>query len=170
MGRGVTMRNRTMPDTMTDPIRLRLALPADADLVREISAAAYLPAYLAILGAAPRPAFEDPAPRIARAEVHLLERSGQVLGVLMLEPAADHLTIYSLAVRPSAQGTGLGRALLAFADGMAIEAGLREVRLYTNTRMSRNVALYRAAGFVESGVREHPSRPGEFLVDMAKRL
>jgi ribosomal protein S18 acetylase RimI-like enzyme len=45
---------------------------------------------------------------------------------------------------------------------------LRELRLYTNTRMRRNVALYTSCGFVETGERPHPSRPGEELVDMAK--
>jgi ribosomal protein S18 acetylase RimI-like enzyme len=69
-----------------------------------------------------------------------------------------------------AQRRGHGKTLLMFADERARELGLREVRLYTNVRMAANVRLYRACGFQEIGTRPHPSRPGEFLVDMGKTL
>ena len=157
------------PDDLRDLV-MRSAAAGDADLVREISAAAFIPAYRGMIPGAPLPATEDYSPRIARGEVHVLERAGAALGVLVLEPAADHLLVYSLAVRPSAQGQGLGKALLGFAAQVARAAGVPELRLYTNVRMTRNVALYRAAGFVATGTRPHPRWPGEFLVDMAKRL
>jgi hypothetical protein len=43
--------------------------------------------------------------------------------------------------------------------------GVAEVRLYTNKRMERNIALYRRHGFIEVVTRPHPSRPGDVLVD-----
>jgi ribosomal protein S18 acetylase RimI-like enzyme len=153
---------------MPETTRLRLAAPADADLVAAISAAAYIPAYLPVIGAVPRPASEDYAPRIARGEVHLLERMDEVIGVLVLEPGLDHLVIYSIAVHPASQGEGFGKALLAHAERIARLCGHRTMRLYTNRRMTANLALYRGAGFVETGERAHPSRPGEMLVDLAK--
>jgi hypothetical protein len=52
----------------------------------------------------------------------------------------------------------------------ARRAGHREIRLYTNDRTARNLALYRSCGFVESGRRAHPTRPGMTLVDLAKPL
>ncbi len=161
------------PDRLFDPepgLVLRRAAPAEAELVRTISAAAYVPAYRAVIGAVPKPATECYAGRIARGEVWLLEHAGKPAGVLVAEPAADHLAIYSVAVLPSAQGRGFGKALLALAGQLAARRGLPELRLYTNTRMTRNLALYRGAGFVETGTRAHPSRPGERLVDLSKRL
>ncbi len=164
-----------MPDT-TSPTAdapapaLRLARAGDADLVRRISAQAYTPAYLDVIGAVPKPATEDYAGRIATGGAWILEDSGEAIGVLVLEPAADHLAIYSVAVLPSAQGRGLGKALLAFAGDLARRRGLPELRLYTNARMTKNLALYRGAGFVETGRRPHPSRAGEVLVDLAKRV
>ena len=160
------------PPSTSVPVRpsLRPARAAEAALVREISAEAFVPAYLPVIGTAPRPATEDYAPRIERGEVHLLEDAGQAVGVLVVEPQADHLVVYSLAVRPSAQGRGLGKALLAFAAALAREAGLPELRLYTNTRMTRNIALYRACGYVETGTRPHPVWPGQRLIDMSLRL
>jgi ribosomal protein S18 acetylase RimI-like enzyme len=82
----------------------------------------------------------------------------------------DHLMIWSLAVRPDRQGKGLGRFLLRFAERMAREAGLGELRLFTNARMERNLALYARAGYRETGRRPHPRRESFIIVDMAKRL
>ena len=147
---------------------IRRAEPADAPIVQEISAAAYVPAYQAVIGAVPKPACEDYRPRIARGEVWLIERDGAASGVLVLEPKADHLLVYSVAVRPSAQRRGFARLLLDFAGTRATELGLREVRLYTNVRMEANVRLYRSCGFHDVATRPHPSRAGEFLLDMAK--
>jgi len=45
-----------------------------------------------------------------------------------------------------------------------------EVRLYSNEQMERNLTLYRRHGFVEVGRRPHPSRPGQVLVDMVRKL
>ena len=78
--------------------------------------------------------------------------------------------IFSIAVAPGCQGQGLGIELLQFLDGKAAEWGLPEVRLYTNSRMKRNIALYRAYGFQETGRRPNPYRPGWTLVDMTKSI
>ena len=125
---------------------------------------------MAVLGTVPKPATEDYRTRIEKGEVWLLEIGGEPTGIAILEVNTDHLLIYSIAVRPDSQGKGYGRALLDFADIRAIEAGLHEVRLYTNERMERNLTLYRNHGFVEVGTRPHPSRPGQVLVDMVCKL
>jgi ribosomal protein S18 acetylase RimI-like enzyme len=76
--------------------------------------------------------------------------------------------IYSIAVAPEFQGRGLAKALLAHAEDFAGKKMLLELRLYTNKRMQRNVALYVSYGFAKSGERPHPSREGEVLIDMVK--
>jgi ribosomal protein S18 acetylase RimI-like enzyme len=99
-----------------------------------------------------------------------LEIEGEPTGIAVLEENIDHLLIYSIAVKPDAQGKGYGTALLDFVDQRAVGLGLHEVRLYTNERMERNLALYRRHGFVDVGKRPHPSRSGQVLIDMVRRL
>jgi len=71
-------------------------------------------------------------------------------------------------VRPAFQGLGLGRLLLDWADHRASAAGVRELRLYTNARMTKNLALYQRCGYDIFDTRPHPSRPGELLVDLRR--
>jgi ribosomal protein S18 acetylase RimI-like enzyme len=148
----------------------RRAVPADLEAVQSISADAYIRAYLPVIGAIPKPAREDYHARVERGEVWVLEADGSVVGLIVLEEQPDHLLVYSIAVRPDRQGRGYGKVLLRFADEEARRNGMREVRLYTNRRMARNLALYRRCGFAEIGTRPHPSHAGEVLIDMAKTL
>ena len=89
---------------------------------------------------------------------------------LVLESADDHLAIFSLAVPPNYQGQGVGRWMLDNAERMARIAGLPELRLYTNARMDRNIAIYGHAGFRETGRRPNLRRPDWTFVDMAKAI
>src|SRR6516164_8415124 len=148
------------------PRHIRRANPSDLAVVQGISADAYIAAYVPVLGYIPLPAEEDYGPRIARGEVWLLACGDSDVGVAVLEEHRDHFLVYSIAVRPTEQGRGHGRALLDFADQRAAALGLAEIRLYTNIRMEKNIALYRRHGYVETGTRPHPSRAGEVLVDM----
>jgi ribosomal protein S18 acetylase RimI-like enzyme len=154
----------------TIAVKIRRAGSGDGDTVQRISADAYTPAYMAVLGTIPKPATEDYGPRIQNGEVWILEIEGEPTGIAVLEENIDHLLIYSIAVKPDAQRKGYGTALLNFVDQRAVELGLHEVRLYTNERMERNLTLYRRHGFVEVGKRPHPSRPGQVLVDMVRKL
>ncbi|HSQ02576.1 MAG TPA: GNAT family N-acetyltransferase [Burkholderiales bacterium] len=149
---------------------IRLALPDEAEAVRALSAAAYLPVYLPLYGRPPMPAREDYAPRIARGEVWIAEIDARLAAVLVLERQADHMLLYSIAIQPVYQGRGLAAKLLAFADVRAKEAGFSEIRLYTNEKMLRNQSIYARAGYREIGRRLHPNQSGLMLVDMAKTL
>jgi ribosomal protein S18 acetylase RimI-like enzyme len=151
-------------------VKLRRADTFDKEAVQRICADAYIPAYMAVLGTIPKPATEDYGARIEMGQVWILEVEGEPTGVAILEENADHLMLYSIAVKPDAQRKGYGTALLHFADQRAIELGLHQVRLYTNERMERNLTLYRRHGFVEVGKRPHPSRSGQVLVDMVRKL
>lgn len=150
----------------SDP-HLRQARPADLPLVERLTAQAYAP-YTPLLGSPPLPVTEDYAPRIAAGEVWILQRDANPAGLLVLERHPDHAMIYSVAVAPACQGQGLGSALLRFAEAMAQEWDLPELRLYTNARMQRNIAIYQAAGYRETGRRSHPARPAFTIVDMSK--
>jgi ribosomal protein S18 acetylase RimI-like enzyme len=123
-----------------------------------------------MLGYKPLPVNEDYAPRIERGEVWLLEDGPHLVGVLVIELHADHALIFSVAVAPDRQGAGYGVKLLTLAEDLAAAAGLAELRLYTNARMTGNIALYTGFGYRETGRRSHPTRPGSVVVDMAKDL
>ena len=56
----------------------------------------------------------------------------------------------NVAVAPAAQGLGLGRRLLEFAEHTAVALGYRYIRLYTNEAMTENIALYSKIGYSET--------------------
>ncbi|TPJ55998.1 GNAT family N-acetyltransferase [Mesorhizobium sp. B2-7-1] len=148
---------------------MRLARLDDLAAVVALSANAYAP-YTPIFGGPPVPVTEDYAPRIERGEVWLLEEDSNLAGLIVLEHHPDHAMIFSVAVAPAFQGRKLGIRLLGFADEQARSWGVPEVRLYTNSRMERNIALYSAYGYRETGRRPNPYRPGWILVDMVKTV
>ena len=150
-------------------MEIREAKPSDLAAVVELTTAAYAP-YTALLGGPPIPVTEDYAPRIAGGEVWLLETDGKIAGLMVFERHSDHVMIFSVAVSPAHQGKGFGIALLRWLEERTREMGLPEIRLYTNARMERNIALYLAYGFHETGRRPNPYRPGWTLVDMAKHV
>ena len=148
---------------------LRAASLDDLQAVNVLTAEAYAP-YTRLLGRPPIPVTEDYAPRIARGEVWLCEVQDELAGLAVVERHADHAMLFSIAVSPEFQGGGHGLAILRWVEETTREWGLPEVRLYTNARMERNIALYRAFGFQETGRRENPHRPGWVIVDMAKKV
>ena len=146
---------------------MRLARPDDLSAIVSLTTAAYAP-YTALFGSPPIPVTEDYAPRIDRGEIWLLEESSELTGLIVLERHPDHAMIFSVAVAPAFQGRKLGIRLLNFAEEQARLWNVPQVRLYTNSRMERNIALYSACGYRETGRRANPYRPGWTVVDMAK--
>lgn len=87
---------------------------------------------------------------IGAGRVHVAERDGVVQGILVLIPHDDAMLLDNVAVAPAAQGTGLGRRMLEFAEHAAFAAGYRAIKLYTNEAMTENIALYTRIGYVET--------------------
>ena len=128
---------------------LRLATTEDLTAVEEIVRAAYFP-YVSRIGREPGPMLEDYRKSIADRRVHVVEQDGIVSGVLVLIPERDAMLLDNVAVAPSAQGLGLGRKMLEFAERAARDAGLRSIRLYTNEAMTENISLYCRIGYCET--------------------
>ena len=103
-----------MTEEQLQPYRIRNAGPSDLAVVRQISADAYISAYLPVLGYIPKPAEEDYGPRIARKEVWLLERSGRAVGC-----RSSPKTLYASPISSARDQTLPGMRLLAafFAEG-----------------------------------------------------
>ncbi|MEU6702674.1 GNAT family N-acetyltransferase [Streptomyces wuyuanensis] len=122
----------------------RPAGPADVPRVKAVTDAAYHH-YIERIGLVPAPMRADHAANVAAGRVRVA--GDPVDGVLVLVPAPDHLWLDSIAVHPDAQGTGLGRRLLAFVEEHARELGLPEVRLLTNAMMWENRRMYERYGY-----------------------
>lgn len=130
-------------------MEIRPARPADAAAVSALVHDAYAH-YVARLGRRPAPMDDDYAARIACGQVWVAEAEGVLVGVLVLVVAADHLLLDNIAVSPAAQGTGLGTRLLEFTEAQARAHDKSEVRLYTNEKMTENIAYYGRHGFRET--------------------
>ena len=145
---------------------IRLARTDDLAVVQEIVSDAYSH-YVARIGRKPGPLLDDYASLIALEKVFVIAWQGNMRGILVLTPVDGALLLDNIAIAPEAQGKGLGRELLSFAERRAIEAGFSEIRLYTNAAMTENIALYERIGYVETHrAEEH----GLSRVFMTKRL
>ena len=133
---------------MSEPL-LRRATAADAAAVAQLAEAAY-GKYVERIGRRPAPMDSDYAALIEDASVWVLTCDDRLLGSLVTIVNDDHLLLDSIAVAPDAQGHGYGALLLRRAEDDAHDAGLAEVRLYTNAAMTENVAMYPRFGYVET--------------------
>jgi ribosomal protein S18 acetylase RimI-like enzyme len=145
---------------------LRAAAAADVPALTELVDAAY-GHYVERLGGPPRPMTQDYAEVVQTQSVTVAERSGEIVGLIVLQRDARELTIENVAVHPGHQGTGIGRALLEHAQDTARAVGLRSVCLYTHERMVENLALYERIGYVEYERHRHGSA---WIVHMRKPL
>jgi ribosomal protein S18 acetylase RimI-like enzyme len=148
------------------PLRLRRAVPADAEAVRALTRAAYA-RWSAVIGREPLPMSADQERAIREHRVDLAFVGEALAGLVEMVARRHDLLIESLAVDPAWQGRGLGGRLLRHAEAVAGELGLGVVRLYTNALFASNIAFYRARGYAVE--REEPFRGGT-IVHLMRRL
>lgn len=136
---------------------IRPARADDLAAIKAIAEAAYRP-YVARNGLEPAPLNDDYAARIRNSQLWVMEveyapggPDHEVpCGFLVLIEQQDCLLLDNVAVDPSAQGCGYGRAMLEFAEGYAHWTGLPAIRLYTQEIMIENIAIYTARGYRET--------------------
>jgi N-acetylglutamate synthase-like GNAT family acetyltransferase len=145
---------------------IRAAQADDVAAVHQLVQDAYAK-YRSRIDVTPAPLTADYAALVASGHVWVADLDGAVAGVLVLEARPDHLLVENVAVAPSAQGSGVGAALLQRAEHEATARGLTELRLFTHERMTENLAYYPRRGYVET----HRTDDGTFhRVHFAKRL
>lgn len=143
---------------------IRLAQAADRAALEAIVRAAYEP-WVPVIGVQPLPMIADYGRIIAAEQAYVLENGesvsvadgtrhaggqhDQIEGLIVLVAEDTTLLVENVAVRPERQGRGLGRRLLAFAEFRARTLGLQALRLYTNEKMTANIALYESLGYRE---------------------
>ncbi|MDO8810907.1 MAG: ribosomal protein S18-alanine N-acetyltransferase [Gallionella sp.] len=79
--------------------------------------------------------------------------NGGIRGYAILMPAADEAELLNIGVAAAQQRKGLGRAILAEMLDVARARQLRRVFLEVRPSNAAAIALYRSAGFGETGVR-----------------
>jgi ribosomal protein S18 acetylase RimI-like enzyme len=144
----------------------RRARPEDAPVIAALVNRAY-DKYVERIGRKPRPMTADYDAAVASHQMWVMEDGGAVVAALELIPEKDVLLLENIAVDPAYQGTGLGKLLLAFAEDEARRQGYSAIRLYTNAKMTENIAIYTRLGYRKTG---RKTRRGFNVVFMRKRL
>lgn len=134
-------------------IRFAPSRPGDAAAMSALAEAAYRHSVPRI-GKPPAPMTADYGAIAAGPHVTLAWRRDELVGMLVLELRGDVAQIENVAVSPALQGSGLGSELLRRAEADARAAGCVVARLYTNERMTENLAFYPRRGYVETHRRE----------------
>lgn len=148
----------------SEPLSIRRATAADLTAIKALIDAAYAK-YLTLMDKPPGPMLRDYGPSIAAGATWVA--GSPIIAVLTLYPRDDHLLIENVAVHPGAQGRGLGRALMSFAEQEAARRGLTRTTLYTHEVMTENQALYARLGYTEV---ERRAEDGYRRIYMEKRL
>lgn len=136
----------TPSGSTTAPLGLRRAVAEDLPAIRAVIEAAYA-RYLTRMDKPPAPLFRDYGPSVEAGTTWVT--GSPITAVLTLYPRDDHLYVENIAVAPSAQGRGLGRALMEFAEQEAARRGLSRMALVTHEAMTENQAIYARLGYVE---------------------
>ncbi len=135
---------------------LRRAADTDVDAVVDVQRAAYA-RNRELLGVEPLPLQADYAAIFHDYEVWVTGDDA-ITGVLILEPRAADLLIWSISADPRRQQAGLGRAMLAAAELRARELGLDTMRLYTGTVLRHLVDWYGRNGYTVERIEELSDR------------
>jgi len=127
---------------------IRPATPQDVTAIGDIAKAAYA-RYVSRIGREPAPMVADFAAHIMRGEAYVLDKSGAIDAFVISYPRDTDQFIENVAVRPDSQGLGYGRLLMKYAEFLAQESHLEKLVLYTNVKMTENLAFYARLGYVE---------------------
>jgi ribosomal-protein-alanine N-acetyltransferase len=89
------------------------------------------------------------------------EHSGAIVGYAGLDCGGEVADVMTVAVSPSAQGQGLGSALMRWLVSQARRAGAEHLMLEVRADNAVAQRLYSAAGFSQLSVRRKYYQPGD---------
>lgn len=125
---------------------IRLATAEDVEIVTALTKAAYAK-WVPVIGREPLPMKADYAAAIHNHRIDLLTVGTEVAALVETILHAEDLLIVNVAVAPKFQKRGYGRRMVAFAEQLAVHAGLPSVQLYTNSRFDANLRFYASLGY-----------------------
>ncbi len=126
----------------------RLANQGDLAAIAECAAQAYQP-YVVRMGKEPAPMVADFKAQIDDGIVHVMVDDEGLAGFIVFYRRGDHLHLENVAVFPGRQGQGVGARLIGFVESTARRQGFKAVELYTNEKMTENLAYYPRLGYRE---------------------
>ncbi len=98
----------------------------------------------------PAPMHADFASQIASGQVYVAMCGASLIGYVVFYAEGDHLHLENVAVFPDYSGKGIGKKLVEYVEQTARDKSLNAVRLYTNTVMTENLAMYPKLGYMET--------------------
>jgi ribosomal protein S18 acetylase RimI-like enzyme len=144
-------------------VTLRPAHQSDSAAIASCVCEAYIH-YIERIGKQPGPMLENYLDVIRDSLVHVaIGDSGRVVGAIVMQETPDGFYVDNVAVRPSVNGQGVGRALLQFAESEAIRRGYESIYLATHELMVENRALYEKVGYRQYDQRVVNGYPRVFL-------
>jgi GNAT superfamily N-acetyltransferase len=130
------------------PVIIREASQADAPAAKACVIGSFDP-YVERIGKPPAPMLLDFPAEIEARHVWVAETKRKVVEVLVQYETGEGFYIDTVAVAPLHQGSGVGRALLQFAEQEALRRGYGSIYLCTNARMTENQIFYPRIGYSE---------------------
>ena len=128
---------------------IRQAVASDAEDIRSCAELAY-ERFVPLIGQKPAPMVAEFSTQISAGIVHIAtDDSQRLLGFIVFYTKGHRMFLENVAVFPDVAGHGIGKALICFCEKQARERGCDHVQLYTNEKMSENLSLYPALGYVE---------------------
>lgn len=125
---------------------MRQATGADLEPIHAVVQAAYAK-YLSRMPKPPAPVLRDYRGPVEAGAVWVT--GTPITGLISLTHVNDSLLIENIAVHPAAQGTGLGRRLMQFAEQQAADRDITRLTLYTHEMMTESQAIYAHLGYRE---------------------
>ena len=130
-----------------DNIIIKIANSNDANGLHRCMNQAYL-AYSSMLGGLRLPPMDvDYSEEIRLYPVWVALKRNEIVGGLIMVFDRDKASVANVAVSPKAQGLGIGRKLMNFAEKEARDRGYSELNLATHVLLEDNVSLYKHLGW-----------------------
>lgn len=157
----------------TQELEIRLATSADSAAIAEVLHEAFLPFrehYTAEAFDVVTASADLIQSRFVEGPIWVAELNGKVVGTVSLTAEPEGLYIRSMAVRPGAQGLGIGHKLLDALNYHISESEIKRIFLYTTYFVPGAKELYEKHGFKwvrDTAAEEWYGTPG---LEMEKRL
>lgn len=132
---------------------IRQARPSDELAIKDCAEQAYA-RYIPLMGRKPAPMSADFKAQISAGDVYVaVDDKDEVQGFIVFYKQKSQMLLENVAVLPRASSRGIGKALIQFCEAAARQDSLAAVRLYTNAKMTENLAIYPKLGYREVGRR-----------------
>ncbi len=106
--------------------------------------------YIKRMGKVPGPMLDDYASRVKNDHTYVIKSHDRVIALLVLIEDEKGMLLDNIAVHSDAQGQGIGKRLMAFAEDLAMRSGYTRITLYTHVTMTESFELYKHLGYVVS--------------------